>query len=163
ALISLAAQQRSRRDAVGPSCYVFDSTPQDAPQSDFWSKVVGTDPEGVRLVRRGDLGSTLAAIAAEIERRQKKHEASETPMFLLVYGLQRFRELRKAEDDFNFSRRGEEAAPNPSKQFATIVREGPGVGVHTIIWCDTLNNVQRALERQGLRDFEMRVLFQMSA
>jgi hypothetical protein len=165
-LVSLAAQQRTvRRDASAgsPSFYVFDSTPQDAPQSDFWSKIAGTAPEQIRLVRRGELGSTLAEIATEIERRQKKHEASETPMFLFVYGLQRFRELRKAEDDFSFSRRGEEAAPNPSKQFATIVREGPGVGVHTIIWCDTLNNVQRALERQGLRDFEMRVLFQMSA
>src|SRR5262249_43088452 len=154
-LVSLAAQQRTgRRDAsaASPSFYVFDSTPQDAPQSNFWSKIAGTAPDQIRLVRRGELPGTLADIAAEIERRQKKHEASEAPMFLFVYGLQRFRELRKAEDDFSFSRRGEEAAPNPSKQFAMIVREGPGVGVHTIIWCDTLNNVQRALERQGLRD-----------
>jgi DNA segregation ATPase FtsK/SpoIIIE, S-DNA-T family len=164
ALVSLAAQQRSRRPNAGsPSFYVFDSTPQDAPQSDFWPKLAGTDPEGVRLVRREELASTLAEIAAEIERRQKKHEATESPLYLFVYGLQRFRELRKAEDDFSFSRRGEEAAPNPAKQFSTIVREGPGVGIHTLVWSDTLNNVQRALERQGLRDFEMRVLFQMSA
>jgi S-DNA-T family DNA segregation ATPase FtsK/SpoIIIE len=42
------------------------------------------------------------------------------------------------------------------------LREGPGVGVHTIVWCDTLNNLQRAVDRQGLREFDLRVLFQMS-
>ena len=31
------------------------------------------------------------------------------------------------------------------------------------VWCDTLNNLQRSLDRQALREFEMRVLFQMSA
>src|SRR5438445_13749355 len=102
-------------------------------------------------------------MAHESERRQKTREGEEPPLFLFLYGLQRFRELRKPEDAFSFSRRGEEAAANPARLFVTILRDGPAAGVHTLIWCDTLNNVQRALERQGLRDFEMRVLFQMSA
>src|SRR5262249_46785239 len=63
---------------------------------------------------------------------------------------------------FGFSRRGEEK-PSPSKQFATIIREGPALGVHTLVWCDSLNNVNRSLDRQGLREFEMRGLFQMRA
>jgi len=33
----------------------------------------------------------------------------------------------------------------------------------SVTWCDTLNNLNRAVDRQGLREFEMRVLFQMSA
>ena len=120
-------------------------------------------PEHARLVDRRELQAVLTEMAHEIERRQKTHEGEEPPLFLFLYGLQRFRELRKPEDDFSFSRRGEESAANPAKQFVTILREGPAVGVHTVVWCDTLNNVQRAFERQGLRDFEMRVLFQMSA
>jgi hypothetical protein len=165
-LVSLASQQRSRRQddsSDNPSFYVLDSTPQDAPHSDFWPKVAAAVPEQIRLVSRGKLSAALTEISGEIDRRQKTLDAVERPIFLFVFGLQRYRELRKAEDDFGFPRRGEEATVNPAKQFATIVREGPGVGVHTLIWCDTLNNVQRALERQGLRDFEMRVLFQMSA
>ena len=120
-------------------------------------------PEHARLVDRRELQTVLTEMAREIDRRQKTHEGEEPPLFLFLYGLQRFRELRKPEDDFSFSRRGEEAAANPAKQFVTILLEGPAVGVHTVVWCDTLNNVQRAFERQGLRDFEMRVLFQMSA
>ena len=37
------------------------------------------------------------------------------------------------------------------------------MGVHTIVWCDSLNNLNRSFDRQGLREFEIRVLFQMSA
>ena len=35
--------------------------------------------------------------------------------------------------------------------------------MHTLVWCDSYNNVNRWLDRQTLRDLEMRVLFQMSA
>ncbi len=37
------------------------------------------------------------------------------------------------------------------------------MGVHTIVWCDSLNNLNRTFDRQTLREFEIRVLFQMSA
>src|SRR5262249_40354003 len=42
-------------------------------------------------------------------------------------------------------------------------REGPSVGIHALVWCDSYNNANRWLDRQSQRDFEMRVLFQMSA
>src|SRR5262249_37351312 len=51
---------------------------------------------------------------------------------------------------------------SPSQQFATVLREGSSLGVHTLLWGDTLNNVNRSLDRPMLREFEMRVLFQMS-
>jgi hypothetical protein len=37
------------------------------------------------------------------------------------------------------------------------------VGVHTIVWCDTLTNLNRSLDRRALREFAMRVVLQMSA
>src|SRR5262249_61856451 len=47
-------------------------------------------------------------------------------------------------------------------QLATLLREGSALGVHVLVWCDTLNNLQRALDRQGLREFGLRVVFQQS-
>jgi hypothetical protein len=44
-----------------------------------------------------------------------------------------------------------------------VLREGAGLGVHVIVWCDSLNNLNRSFDRPALREFEMRVLFQMSA
>jgi DNA segregation ATPase FtsK/SpoIIIE, S-DNA-T family len=81
---------------------------------------------------------------------------------LFIYGLQRFRMLRQ-EDDFGFSSSDPDAPPRPEKQFASILREGPHAGIHTLTWCDTANNLNRSLDRQGLKEFEIRVLFQMGA
>jgi len=81
---------------------------------------------------------------------------------VIIYNLVRFRELRKAEDDFGFSRRDEEP-PNSAAQLADVLREGPALGIHALLWCDTYNTVQRWLDRQALRDLDLRALFQMSA
>jgi hypothetical protein len=45
----------------------------------------------------------------------------------------------------------------------TILRDGPTVGIHTLIWCDSLTNLQRTFERNAIKEFELRVLFQMSS
>ena len=34
--------------------------------------------------------------------------------------------------------------------------------MHVLTWCDTAANLARTVDRQGMREFEMRVLFQMS-
>src|SRR5581483_8845965 len=107
-----------------------------------------------------DATRIIGEVADEVTRRQAAHDADAPNIYLFVYDLQRFRDLRRQEDDFSFGR-GEEK-PSPSKQLVTILREGPGLGVHTIVWCDTLNNLQRSFDRQATREFETRILFQMS-
>jgi hypothetical protein len=94
------------------------------------------------------------------------NDESAPPLFVVVFNLARFRDLQKSEDDFGFSGFGSDdadAKPNPGKSFTRLLREGPPYGVHAIIWCDSYNNLNRWLDRQGLRDLELRVLFQMSA
>src|SRR5262249_37168987 len=38
----------------------------------------------------------------------------------------------------------------------------PVLGIHTVMWCDTLNNLQRTLDRPSMRELGMRVVFQMN-
>ena len=104
----------------------------------------------------------LAEISAELELRREHSREHEAPIYLFIYNIARFRDLRK-EDDFSFSALDDGKPPSPAKQFNNILREGPALGIHTLVWCDTYNNVTRFLDRQGLRDFEIRVLFQMNA
>jgi hypothetical protein len=118
-------------------------------------------PHPVQAAGWRELPALLTELADEVDRRQKLNDADYPSLFILVHGLQRFRDLRKGEDDFGFGRRDEGPA-KPAQQFATVLREGSAVGVHLLIWCDGLTNLHRSLERQALRDFEMRVLFQMS-
>src|SRR5206468_8792304 len=71
--------------------------------------------------------------------------------------------LRKQEESFGFSPSDEEKAPAADKQFADLMREGPHLGIHILTWCDTLVSVDRTLDRGAMREFDNRVLFQMSA
>jgi hypothetical protein len=160
-LISLAAQH----DPTGLRLYLFDGTPADSPLAGRLGRLRDVVPHPVTDVALRDLGATLTDLAAEVERRQQQGDAGDVPnVYLFVYDLQRFRDLRKADDEFSFGRYGgEEKATPPSKLFANIVKDGPALGVHTVVWCDSLNNLNRTFERQTLREFEMRVLFQMSA
>ncbi|MEI8167136.1 MAG: hypothetical protein WCG26_12190, partial [Chloroflexales bacterium] len=51
---------------------------------------------------------------------------------------------------------------NPAQQLPLILRDGPEVGVHTIVWCDTLMNLNRTFDRATLREFGLRITLQMS-
>ena len=110
-----------------------------------------------------DLGATYTGIAAEIKHRQESASDDQAPIYIFIYDIQRFRDLRKSDDDFGYSRYDEDKPMPPSKLFSDVLRDGPPVGIHTIIWCDSVNNMNRTLDRQGMKEFENRILFQMSA
>jgi hypothetical protein len=141
---------------------VLDGTPEESDLADYLRKAAAALHLDGAVVERFEMQAALADLAGEIERRQKGETADRAPRFLFVHGLQRFRELRKTEDEFGFGRRGEKAA-TPGDLFGTILRDGPPVGLHSLVWCDSLTNLNRALDRPTLREFAMRVLFQMSA
>ena len=95
-------------------------------------------------------------------QRQADDSQAGPDVYILLFGLQRFRQLRKQEDDFSFSRGGEEA-PKPDKQLAELLSEGPSLGIHAMLWADAPITLERTLDRGSMRQFDHRILFQMSA
>ena len=89
----------------------------------------------------------IAELSAELARRQQAADTEAPPAFFLLHALHRCRDLRRPDDDFGFAPRGD-APPSPPQQLANLLREGPALGLHALIWCDTLANLQRALDRQ---------------
>lgn len=160
-LIALGSQHNPAKDSgAGARFCILDGSPADAANAGTLARVATVLPHPVQTGGWRELPALMTEIAEEVDRRQKTNEGEYPSIYLVIYGLQRFRELRKGDDDFSFSRR--EEAVSPAKQLATILKEGPGVGIHALIWCDSLNNFYRSLERQALREFEMRIMFQMS-
>jgi DNA segregation ATPase FtsK/SpoIIIE, S-DNA-T family len=157
ALLSLAAHDPAARFVL------LDGTPVDSPHVGALAKVCEVLPQRVLVAGWRDVAAALGEVTAEVERRQKAPQEPHAPLYLLVYALPRFRDLRRAEDDFGFGRRGEERVVSPAQQLATVLREGAALHVHVLVWCDSLNNLNRSFDRPALREFEMRVLFQMSA
>lgn len=162
AAISLSVQEPTTAEGAA-RFWIFDGTRPDAPEAGYWNQVAQALRHETAVLSPAQAAAALGPITEELERREQGGLDREPALYLIVYSLARFRELRKAEDDFGFSSFGEEKAANPAKQFSRILRDGPALGIHTLLWCDTLNNVSRWLDRQALRDLEMRVALQMNA
>ncbi|HEY1186461.1 MAG TPA: FtsK/SpoIIIE domain-containing protein, partial [Gemmata sp.] len=177
AALSLAAQSPGARFTV------LDGTPDDADEAEYLRKFAEQLPHAT-APNRAALPAALAELTAEIDARQKGETRGQpagaapspgeqgsqgepspgerAPRFVLIFGVHRFRELRKADDDYSFGRRGERE-PSPAERLTTVLKDGPLVGIHAIVWCDSLVNLNRAFDRPLVREFALRVLFQMSA
>jgi hypothetical protein len=167
ALISLTAQhapQPASRVDQGALFYILDFSAVDASYADVLTQISDRLPHSPKVGRRRHLPDMINELHIEVQRRLSSEGASAPPTYLFIYGLQRARDLRQ-EEGFGFTPLGgdESAPPNPAQQFATILRDGPDVDVHTVVWCDNSNNLNRTLDRRALREFEMKVVFQMNA
>lgn len=140
--------------------YVLDGELADAPPIGFWSSLTEGLPHDIRVGGPGDAAEFVGELSALVESRGRS--STEPPVFLLIDNLGRFRDLRKADDDYSFSTDRNKPA-SPASQFVQILKEGPAVGVHVVIWADTCNNATRWMSSQTMRELEMRVAFQMSA
>ncbi len=154
-----SAESAKSADSPLSTFYILDGTRPDSPEAGYWRKLKSDLPIDAQIVTTRDAAEAVAKIATELDRRLTAADQNAEPIFLFIYNLARFRELKKSEE-FSF---GEEGGASGDKQIATILREGPALGVHTLIWCDSYNNVSRWIDRPSMRDLELRVLFQMSA
>ncbi|MCU0705908.1 MAG: hypothetical protein MUF18_18220, partial [Fimbriiglobus sp.] len=158
-LVSLTAQLNSQDGK--PSVLLIDGTPDDSEYADLLRKTCTALGVPDAFVERYTLGPAMAELAELVNRRLRGETAERSSRFLIVNGLQRFRELRKPDDDFSFGRKGDKPV-SPGEHFLTILRDGPGVGVHAVVWCDSMTNLTRALDRATIKEFTLRVLFQMN-
>lgn len=159
ALVALAAQY----PPGGAKFVFFDGAAPGTSEREYFEKVVGLLPHDVTMVKGGDVTDAMGMLAAELTARTDSENAgSAPPVFVLIHGLQKYKKLRY-EDDFAFSLDEDAVAGNPGVQLNNLICEGASHGIHLIVSSDTYNNINRFLSRKALSEFEMRVLFQMSA
>jgi energy-coupling factor transporter ATP-binding protein EcfA2 len=140
--------------------YLLDGEIADAPATEFWSPLAAVVPHAVRVGGPQDTTVFIDEVHAELQNRQAGEQPP--PVFLFIDNLGRFRDLRRDEDDYSFSA-SKQAASTPAKKFVEILKDGPAVGIHVVIWADTYNNASRWMTNQTMRELELRVAFQMSA
>jgi hypothetical protein len=159
AMLSLAAQHPKD----GATFYVMSGAAADSPLAGVFEKIKASLPHQTKIVEYRAVPEAINELATEMQSRQSGSRSNPPAVYLFVYGLQRFRALRKQEENFSFSSSDEEKPPATDKQFADLLREGPALGMHVIAWSDTAVSIDRTLDRNSLREFDNRVLFQMSA
>jgi hypothetical protein len=116
-------------------------------------------PQSVTQVGNGNLAEVMGTLAAELKSRLEAGAAG-PEIFVFVHDLQNFKKLRQ-EDEFSFSSSPAEASP--ASTLVQLINEGPALGIHVILTCDSYGNLNRYLGRKALGEIEMRVAFQMSA
>jgi len=109
-----------------------------------------------------EVSGWLSSLSETLENRAPTSGKNAPEIYLIIHDLQRFKALRP-DDEFRFSYDDTPTGPSPSQIFANLLGDGGPNGIHVIATIDTWNNVSRWIPRKLLAEFEMRVLFQMSA
>ena len=137
----------------------LDGEDRDSPFAMFHTHLATALPHAPERHEARGVEALLTELDQLLERRQSGADTDLTPVVLTVFALQRLRQLRP-DDELSFNR---DSGTPPAERFAKIIANGPEYGLHTMVWCDSLASVQRGLGRRALRDFDARILFQMSA
>jgi len=158
-LTALAAQH----PPGGLRLIICDATPPGTPARDLLERVVRSLPHPVTLAKPSDLPTVMSELQVELQKRAEAPDPDAAPpVFLWLHELQKFGRLR-FEEDYGIGSSDAEPELNPAAVLNRLVCEGARLGLHVIVSCDTYNTVSRFLSRKALSEFEMRVLFQMSA
>ena len=155
AMVSIAAQT----PVAGTRIVVLDGTTPDDRLHGMLAGVRAALPHQVDIPGFRDAGDAIVSLGEELARRTADGGSDAPGVFLLINGVHRFRSLRRAEDDYSFS--AEDGPPKPDKVLALLLKEGPLVGMHVVLWADTVANLQRTIDRASMRELENKVLFQM--
>lgn len=140
---------------------VLDPHASEGGDDGWFHQLAAVLPNKIRIGGPAEVADLMNSLAEELAARTPTSGRDAPEVFLIVQDIQRFKALRP-EDDFKFSMDDEPAA-SPSKVFADLLGEGGPCGMHVIAATDTWNNVSRWIPRKLMAEFEMRVLFQMSA
>ncbi len=140
---------------------VLDGTPADSPNAGYLARLAAGLPHETQVVEWREAVEAIGQLRGELTRRMESGSSGGASVFVFINGIQRFRTLRRAEDEFSFG--SDQDKPAPGKQLTELLREGPACGIHMIVWCDSMVALERTFDRQALQEFGHRVLFQMSA
>ncbi len=118
-----------------------------------------TNPQA-EIVNARDLEPFLLRIKEELANRISNPDQFYAAQLICIGNLARFRELRRSEE-YSFGDDG--GAAKLDAIFADLLRDGPTVGLHVLLWADSASTLTRWLSRQSLRDIELRIVMQMSS
>lgn len=159
-MLTLTHSARNRLNTTPQIAFLDGSRPDDQYVARLPQLVRTLNPEAwIADVRSSE--KTLGQVYEELQKRAAEPDVVRPPFFLTISQLGRFRELRKS-DEFSFG--GDDSGTvKPDVQLQEILRDGPGYGIHTIMWADNWNTVSRVVARQSMHDLELRILMQMSS
>lgn len=134
-----------------------------ASQESFSTTFTKTIAPRFSLRKASESEAVVAELSAELTNREASGAGSKAPTVILaIRNIGQFRSLRRDEDDFGMSGFGAAKSSTPASQLGDLIRKGPSVGIHVIVWSDTFSNAMRWLSNSLLREFDSRVAFRLN-
>ena len=160
AVATLSAQARTDDYEI----MVLNGMRSESPDQETWETLAEKCPGSVAISPVRTTSDVINRIADEVALRNDQPDLEHPSIFIVIYDLAQFRDLRLTEEEFSFSSSASRNSKPPAvdKRFREILRDGPPVGVHCLIWCDSHNSLNRVIDRVTLREFDYRVALQMS-
>ncbi len=128
-----------------------------------WQRIQSYDPESIQIIDLDQAPTVIKEVSEQVQTRKDSGKKDFAPIYLIIYNIGRFRDLRKEEDDYGYGSMDADAEVSTGKMLSTIYSEGPESGVHSMVWCDSFSNVDRWFSRKALKDFELKIAFQMNS
>ena len=134
-----------------------------SPDAEYLNAILSSVHHEVVVANNHEIPRVMDELSRDLKARvgEETRSTSSPAVFVFIHGLHKFKKLRN-EDDFSFSMSDSETS-SPGAQLGELINEGASHGMHLVVTVDTFNNVNRFLSRKALSEFEMRVIFQMSA
>ena len=110
----------------------------------------------VALKRRRQLPDLLTSLSIMVDERVEADDVGAEATLLMLFGMHRARDFDTESVDFDTER-------DLPGLLARIVRNGPEVGVHTFMWCETLPALSRRVGSAVTRECSWRLAGRMSA
>jgi S-DNA-T family DNA segregation ATPase FtsK/SpoIIIE len=108
------------------------------------------------IVKPRDAETRLAQLAETVKQRLDSEPSDQPPIVVVIDPLERFRDLRQ-EESFSFSLDAAGSAKGP-ESLQQVLRDGPAVGVFTIVVCGSAETLSRWLPRASRHDLQQRIL-----
>lgn len=163
ALLSFAAQHRP----TDARFVLLNLTDADSGHHSLPNALAEALPHTMKIVERQGVLAAIEEVSAELDHRSAGEDETRRPaLYLVIFGLHSARALRRDENlpDATYDEDGKRIPrkATPAEQLTAICREGPDMGIHTVLWCDTIPNLERVFDRPSEQMFDMRVALQMN-
>lgn len=152
------------------SIYFFDYAPlEDFYEKDILLELAQMLPDYIRYIPFDEADEAMKELYQDFTHREKG-EAPKDDTYMLVYGLQRARNLRSSDvykknirfddfDEFGETAR-EQLSVKPYDMFLNLIQKGATVGINALIWEDNFKLFMNSYADM-LPNFDMRVAFTM--
>ena len=137
--------------ASGATVDVLDYSRPDNPVCNALSEITSTSENEFPISY--SKSSDFRKLIDSLEKLRPNH-TNERKRLIMIVGLQNI-QLLESDDSYS-------PEPTVTERFAKILENGPSLGIHFWIWCDSVNSLEKRLKRNLWNQFNWKIFGQMS-